>query len=41
VLLEDQPEGPTWAEEIIDQALRLGYLGCRIDEWFQLRPMYR
>lgn len=41
MLLEDQPEGPVFPAEVIDQVVRGGYLGGHVDEWFDLRPVYR
>ena len=41
ILLEDQPEGPIWPDEVIDDTVRIGYLACCVDEWFDLKPAYR
>lgn len=41
MLLEIQPDGPTWPAEVVDQVVRIGYIACCIDEWFDLRPAYR
>jgi hypothetical protein len=41
MLLEDQPDGPIFPTEVIDQMLRAGYMGAQVDEGFQLRPVYR
>jgi hypothetical protein len=41
MLLEEQPDGPIFPSEVIDHVLRAGYMGGHVDEWFQLRPMYR
>lgn len=41
MLLEDQPEGPVFPSEVMDQMIRGGYMGGHVDEWFDLRPLYR
>jgi hypothetical protein len=41
MLLEDQPEGPVFPAEVIDHMVRGGYMGGHVDEWFDLRPVYR
>jgi hypothetical protein len=41
MLLEEQPDGPTFPVEAIDDMLRAGYIAGHVDEWFGLRPVYR
>jgi hypothetical protein len=41
MLREDNPTGPTWPRKVIDDMLRMGYMGGHVDQWFDLPPMYR